>query len=262
MCRLQELARICTRPNPKAPCGYRHDENLAISGCHEPDFRIGITAATCHAPTHARVLRWQGDVVVWRKVFFEEKNMSELETFRAETRAWLEENCPAPCGPHARARNAVGRTRCIIPQSGHQSLDGQYGLTRLDGTDMAGRIWRWRAVQGRKQNSAGRACPHQSRPALTSFGLMLGPALLEFASEEQKKNISVKSSAAKSAGVRVIRSRRRFRSGGLQTKAEDKGDHYLVNGQKVWTSYADQCDWIFCLVRTDNLVKHDGISFC
>ncbi|GIR09754.1 MAG: hypothetical protein CM15mP21_0160 [Hyphomicrobiales bacterium] len=48
---------------------------------------------------------------------------------------------------------------------------------------------------------------------------------------------------------------------GLQTKAEDKGDHYLVNGQKVWTSYADQCDWIFCLVRTDNSVKHDGISF-
>ncbi|MGB0262523.1 MAG: acyl-CoA dehydrogenase family protein [Henriciella sp.] len=48
---------------------------------------------------------------------------------------------------------------------------------------------------------------------------------------------------------------------GLQTKCEDKGDHWLINGQKVWTSYADQADWIFCLVRTDTSVKHDGISF-
>ena len=48
----------------------------------------------------------------------------------------------------------------------------------------------------------------------------------------------------------------------LKTKAEDKGDHYIVNGQKVWTSYADQADWIFCLVRTDNTgKKHHGISF-
>ena len=48
---------------------------------------------------------------------------------------------------------------------------------------------------------------------------------------------------------------------GLQTRAEDKGDHYLVNGQKVWTSYADQADWIFCLVRTSTETKHGGISF-
>jgi len=48
----------------------------------------------------------------------------------------------------------------------------------------------------------------------------------------------------------------------LQTKAEDHGDHYIVNGQKVWTSYADKADWIFCLVRTDNSgTKHEGISF-
>jgi alkylation response protein AidB-like acyl-CoA dehydrogenase len=91
---------------------------------------------------------------------------------------------------------------------------------------------------------------------------MLGPALLEFASEEQKK---------KYIGE-IVRGEIRWCQGysepgagsdlaGLQTKAEDKGDHYLVNGQKVWTSYADQCDWIFCLVRTDNSVKHDGISF-
>ena len=49
---------------------------------------------------------------------------------------------------------------------------------------------------------------------------------------------------------------------GLQTRAEDMGDYFLVNGQKVWTSYADKADWIFCLVRTDfTAAKHQGISF-
>ena len=48
----------------------------------------------------------------------------------------------------------------------------------------------------------------------------------------------------------------------LRTRAEDKGDHFLVNGQKIWTSYADKADWIFCLVRTDpEAKKQKGISF-
>ena len=48
----------------------------------------------------------------------------------------------------------------------------------------------------------------------------------------------------------------------LSTKAKDMGDHYLVNGQKVWTSYADKADWIFALVRTGpQEPKHSGISF-
>ncbi|HXW40035.1 MAG TPA: acyl-CoA dehydrogenase family protein, partial [Xanthobacteraceae bacterium] len=48
----------------------------------------------------------------------------------------------------------------------------------------------------------------------------------------------------------------------LATRAEDKGDHFIVNGQKIWTSYADKADWIFCLVRTDPAApKHSGIGF-
>jgi alkylation response protein AidB-like acyl-CoA dehydrogenase len=48
----------------------------------------------------------------------------------------------------------------------------------------------------------------------------------------------------------------------LQTRAQDSGDHYLVNGSKIWTSYADKADWIFCLTRTDSSgTKHEGISF-
>jgi alkylation response protein AidB-like acyl-CoA dehydrogenase len=91
---------------------------------------------------------------------------------------------------------------------------------------------------------------------------MLGPALLKFGTEEQKKHYL----------TQIARGEIRWCQGysepgagsdlaGLQTKAEDKGDHYLVNGQKVWTSYADQADWIFCLVRTSTESKHGGISF-
>ena len=48
----------------------------------------------------------------------------------------------------------------------------------------------------------------------------------------------------------------------LKTKAELQGDHYIINGSKIWTSYADKADWIFCLVRTDfEVPKHSGISF-
>src|ERR671913_1980059 len=102
-----------------------------------------------------------------------------------------------------------------------------------------------------------------ARNPLMSFGIsMLGPALLKFGSEEQKKRFLPE----------IARGEIRWAQGysepgagsdlaGLQTKAEDKGDHWLVNGQKVWTSYADKSDWIFCLVRTSSESKHQGISF-
>jgi alkylation response protein AidB-like acyl-CoA dehydrogenase len=47
----------------------------------------------------------------------------------------------------------------------------------------------------------------------------------------------------------------------LTTKCEDAGDHWKVNGQKIWTSGAQYADWCFCLVRTDTSKKHEGISF-
>ena len=104
-----------------------------------------------------------------------------------------------------------------------------------------------------------------ARNPLMSFGIsMLGPALLKYGTEEQKKHLSARRSrAARSAGARAIPSRAPApTSPSLQTKCEDKGDHWLVNGQKVWTSYADKADWIFCLVRTDPAgAQAQGISF-
>ena len=102
-----------------------------------------------------------------------------------------------------------------------------------------------------------------ARPALFSFGVwMLGPVLLEYATEEQKKRFL----------PQIVRGETRWCQGysepgagsdlaSLQTKCEDKGDHWLINGSKIWTSYANHADWIFCLVRTDFTKKHEGISF-
>jgi len=103
-----------------------------------------------------------------------------------------------------------------------------------------------------------------ARPALTSFGIsMLGPVLLEYGNHQQKMEHIPK----------IVRGEIRWCQGysepgsgsdlaSLSTKAELQGDNYLINGSKVWTSYADKADWIFCLVRTDfEVPKHSGISF-
>lgn len=103
-----------------------------------------------------------------------------------------------------------------------------------------------------------------ARAPLQSFGVsMLGPALLKFGSEEQKMKYLNEITSGK---IRWVQGYSEPGAGsdlaGLQTKAEDKGDHYLVNGQKIWTSFGDKGDWIFALVRTHpDRPKHHGISF-
>ena len=91
---------------------------------------------------------------------------------------------------------------------------------------------------------------------------MIGPTLLEYGTEEQKQRHL----------PRIVKGEVRWCQGysepgagsdlaGLQTKCEDAGDHWVVNGQKIWTSGAHLADWCFCLVRTDPSKKHEGISF-
>jgi alkylation response protein AidB-like acyl-CoA dehydrogenase len=92
--------------------------------------------------------------------------------------------------------------------------------------------------------------------------MMFGPTLLEYGSEAQKQRFM----------PGIVHGTTRWCQGfsepgagsdlaSLSTKCEDKGDHWLVNGQKIWTSGAQYADWIFCLVRTDPTRKHEGISF-
>jgi alkylation response protein AidB-like acyl-CoA dehydrogenase len=91
---------------------------------------------------------------------------------------------------------------------------------------------------------------------------MFGPVLLEFGDEQQKQRFLPP----------IVRGEIRWCQGysepgagsdlaSLATRCEDRGDHFLINGQKIWTSYANLADWMFCLVRTDTGKKHGGISF-
>ena len=93
-----------------------------------------------------------------------QENMSELETFRTKTAP--AENCPASWTP-CQARNAMGRAKCIIPQSDIKS--GWTICPRLDRTDMAGRIWRWRAVKEENTILQEELARIKARPALTTL---------------------------------------------------------------------------------------------
>ncbi len=193
-----------------------------------------------------------------------DRDKADLDTFREETRNWLEENCPASMRTPMAEQDIIwgGKTQIYHNPDSKLWLErmGEKGWTAPEWPTEYGGGGLSRAQAGVLQQELRRI---KARPPLYSFGLwMFGPALLEFGNEEQKKRFLPD----------IVMGKTRWCQGysepgagsdlaDLQTKCEDKGDHYLINGQKVWTSYADKADWIFCLVRTDTSVKHDGISF-
>jgi alkylation response protein AidB-like acyl-CoA dehydrogenase len=192
--------------------------------------------------------------------------MTDLTAFRTEVRAWLAANYP----PELRDPNTEVDEEAIW---GGRPYQGATDLVSVWKDRMAAKGWTaptWPTEYGGDGLSREQAAVLQSemikggcRLPLASFGIwMLGPVLLEYANEAQKKRYL----------PQIVRGDIRWCQGysepgagsdlaGLQTRAEDKGDHWLVNGQKVWTSYADKADWIFALVRTDTAKKHEGISF-
>ena len=100
-------------------------------------------------------------------------------------------------------------------------------------------------------------------PAVSFGTMMLGPVLLEFASHEQKLEHLVPIARGE---IRWCQGYSEPGSGSalasLQTRAVRDGDHFIINGQKIWTTMAHLSDWMFCLVRTDpDAAKHHGISF-
>jgi len=192
--------------------------------------------------------------------------MTDLETFREETRAWLEANCPAECrGPVESDEERVwGGRDAVYPTPAHKLW-----LERMGARGWTAPEWPTEYGGGSLSREQAKVLGSEMRridaqPPLASFGVwMLGPALLAFGTEAQKQRFLPE----------IVRGEIRWCQGysepgagsdlaSIQTRAEDRGDHWIVNGQKVWTSYADKADWIFCLVRTDpEAKKHLGISF-
>ena len=196
----------------------------------------------------------------------ETKTNISLGDFRTETRAWLEANCPESMrGPVKDDMHYFWGGR----KQSFRSEDQKLWFERMLEKGWTVPYWDKKYGGGGltveennilTQEMARLGC----HKPLISFGIsMLGPALLKFASEEQKMRFLPEIVQGKvwwcqgysepNAGSDLA---------SLQTKAEDKGDYYEVTGSKVWTSYADKADWIFCLVRTDfESSKHNGISF-
>lgn len=192
--------------------------------------------------------------------------MSDLDLFQKETRAWLEENCPEEMRmPAVSFDDACWGGRNYEFKSEAQKV----WLERMAAKGWTTPTWPKEYGGGGLSKDEAKILAKEmarinARSPLASFGIwMLGPALLKFGNEAQKQEHLPP----------IVRGEIRWCQGysepgagsdlaALATKCEDKGDHFLVNGQKVWTSYADQADWIFCLVRTDpKAKKHEGISF-
>ena len=191
--------------------------------------------------------------------------MADLDAFRAETRAWLEANCPPEMRQPVRDEDDVywgGRNATFK----NDAQKAWFEACRDKGYTVPA----WPKEYG----GAGLTPPEakvlreemariNARPPLSSFGIwMLGPALLHFGTEQQKLHFLNQIARGE---IRWCQGYSEPGSGSdlvsLQTYGEDKGDHWIVNGQKIWTSYADKADWIFCLVRTDKTNKYQGITF-
>lgn len=190
---------------------------------------------------------------------------NKLEAFRLETRQWLEENCPPSMrSPMTDQEVPWGGRNPSFPNS-----DTKVWLERMVEKRWTAPMWPEEYGGAGLNIDQAQVLEQElvrisARPALFSFGLwMLGPVLLESASDDQKKRFL----------PAIARGETRWCQGysepgagsdlaSLKTKAELRGDHFVINGSKIWTSGADQSDWIFCLVRTDFRVsKHLGVSF-
>ena len=192
--------------------------------------------------------------------------MSELEIFEKETREWLAQNCPAEMRePIVSDDDACWGGRNCDFKNDAQKL----WLERMGAKGWTVPTWPKEYGGGGLSKSEAKILAKEmkaigARSPLSSFGIwMLGPALLKFGNEAQKQEHLPPIARGE---IRWCQGYSEPSAGSdlaaLATKCEDKGDHFLVNGQKVWTSYADKADWIFCLVRTDfKAKKHDGISF-
>jgi alkylation response protein AidB-like acyl-CoA dehydrogenase len=184
----------------------------------------------------------------------------EQEAFRKEVRAWLEANLPDDLRGRAFAasradREGVDRLRAWqrrMHEAGYVGLDwprefGGRGATLVEQVILF-------------QEMARAECPQfVNRGGLS----MLGPTLMKYGTPAQQRRFLPRILTAEDLWCQGFSEPNAGSDlANLQTRAVRQGDHYVVNGQKVWTSMAHVADWCFLLARTDpDAPKHKGISF-
>ncbi len=192
--------------------------------------------------------------------------MTNSDTFRQETRDWLETNCPESMRhPYRTDADACwGGRNCKF-----QSEDQKNWLERMAAKGWTVPTWPMEYGGAGLNSEQAKILKEElnrinARKPLESFGIsMLGPPLLKFGTEELKQQHLPPIARGE---IRWAQGYSEPNAGSdlasLQMRADDMGDHFIVNGSKVWTSYGDLGDWMFCLVRTDfEVKKHEGISF-
>lgn len=182
-------------------------------------------------------------------------NLSESElAFQQELRSWLAKNCPKPWSGKQRSAEHIQFLR-----------DWQRKL--YDG-GWAGIHWP-REYGGRgatpieqaifQEEMARANAPEQ----ISVIGLMIvGPTIIAVGTEEQKKRYLEKMLTCEEIWCQGFSEPNAGSDlASLATRAVDAGDHFLINGQKIWTSFAHIADWCLLLARTDpNVAKHKGLT--
>ena len=187
--------------------------------------------------------------------------MSDLQAFRDEVAGWLAENCPE--GARGPGQIPNGSSKITLEP------DTALWLERM--AEKGWTVPTWPVEYGGAGLTTGEARVLYSemgkinaRSPLVGMGTsMIGPTLLEYGTDDQKARHLPKIARGE---VQWCQGYSEPNAGSdlaaLRTRADDNGDHFLINGQKIWTSGAATADWMFILVRTDqDAPKHDGISF-
>jgi len=180
----------------------------------------------------------------------------EEEAFRQEVRDFIDANLPAETRAHLRLGNAPTKEMTVEWQ---RILNRKGWATPRWPAEWGGPGWSVTQQYIFQQENQRAPAPDP-----LGFGVnMVGPVILQFGNEEQKKRFLPRIAnlddwwcqgfSEPGAGSDLA---------GLKTRAVKDGDHWVVNGQKTWTTYAQHADWIFALVRTSTEgKKQEGISF-
>lgn len=184
-----------------------------------------------------------------------------LAEFRAEVQAFLAENFP----PSLKGKSNAMRS---VEGPGEETAEEKAWREAMGSRGWGTPTWPKEYGGGGLSKAEARVLNEEMMKVgawnpIGGMGVMMfGPTMLEYASHEQKLEHIPPICRGE---VRWCQGYSEPNAGSdlasLQTTAEDKGDHYLVNGQKTWTSGGQWADKCFCLVRTDRSDKHRGISF-